>query len=30
MEDDEANDGEIEILFVHAGHRAAISDFSWN
>lgn len=27
---EEAEDGPPELYFVHAGHKAAVSDFSWN
>mmetsp|Transcript_38167 Transcript_38167/g.68457 ORF Transcript_38167/g.68457 Transcript_38167/m.68457 type:complete len:80 (+) Transcript_38167:217-456(+) len=27
---DDAEDGPPELMFVHAGHTARISDFSWN
>jgi WD40 repeat protein len=27
---EEAEDGPPELLFVHGGHTAKISDFSWN
>ena len=28
--EDEASEGPPELLFVHGGHTAKISDFSWN
>lgn len=28
--EEDAEDGPPELLFVHAGHTAKISDFSWN
>ncbi|CAF1202293.1 unnamed protein product [Adineta steineri] len=27
---DDAEDGPPELLFIHGGHAAKISDFSWN
>ena len=27
---DDAEDGPPELLFIHGGHTAKISDFSWN
>ncbi len=28
--EDDLNDGPPELLFVHGGHTAKVSDFSWN
>jgi WD40 repeat protein len=30
LSEDDAGDGAPELLFVHGGHTAKVSDFSWN
>jgi histone-binding protein RBBP4 len=30
LSDEELEDGPAELLFIHAGHTAAVSDLAWN